>query len=231
MVKKVLKVIAWLIIICVLLVMGNVVRKMYILTKLDNSVTEKNNSIDNMYKSITYTRNPAMGADLEIYKKDDVIKIVTKMKDGSATEINYYYPSVRRTYSETKESKTVSTKTDNLEPFFKAEIDNFTHSNTFNDRIIAAFNTTIKTVEINGIKCYELSGDRSPFFLYNGDSMDFRIYLEKDTGIPVKQIEECMVDNEIVDYIIDYEYKFDVVTDEDMKEPNVSEYTEFKPLE
>lgn len=230
MIKKVLKVIAWLIIICVLLVIGNVARKMYILTKLDNSVTELNNSIDNMYKSITYTRNSAMGADLVIYKKDDVIKIVTKMKDGSATLTDYYYPSVRRTYSETKESKIVDTKTDDLEPIYKAVIDNFTHSNTFNDRIIAAFNTTIKNVELNGKKCYELSGDRSPLFLYNGDSMEFRIYLEKDTGIPVKQIEKCMIDNEIVDYIIDYEYKFDVVKDEDMKEPDVSEYTVFEPL-
>ena len=71
--KKFFKLILIIIILFLIVYAGSVIRNVVILTNLDNKVTELNNTKNNIYKSITYTGNPNMGADLKIYKKDEVV--------------------------------------------------------------------------------------------------------------------------------------------------------------
>lgn len=231
-IKKVLKIILWIIIITVFIFLGGMIRNIVILVKLDNSVTELNNSKENYYKSIKYSENPNWNADLEFYKKGDVVKCITKLKDGSATMTEYSYPNIRRVYTETKEEKIFREEKEFIELSYPVTIENYTNIIDFWHLIVAASNTKIKTVDFEGSKCYELSGNHSPIFLYLGyhdDLVSMKLYLEKDTGIPVRQVETVNIDGEIINYTIDYEFKFDIVTDEDIKEPDVSEYTIFEP--
>ena len=225
--KKFFKLILIIIILFLIVYAGSVIRNVVILTNLDNKVTELNNTKNNIYKSITYTGNPNMGADLKIYKKDEVVKYVTSMKDGSVSITEYCYPDVKRIYTVTKDDKFFDEKNEKFDPVFPASVDNYTNCINFYDLILSAIHTKIKNVEIDGKKCYELSGNNSPLFLYFGTSEEYismALYLEKDTGIPVKQIEKLNIDGKNVEYITDFEYGFDVVTDEDMKEPDKSEY-------
>lgn len=225
--KKVLKLIFIIIFLFIILYISFVIRNVVILTKLDNKVTELNNTKNNIYKAITYTGNPHMGADLKIYKKDEVVKYVTSMKDGSVSITEYCYPEVKRIYTVTKDDKFFDEKNEKFDPVFPAYVDNYTNCINFYDLILSAIHTRIKNVEIDGKKCYQLSGNNSPLFLYYGTSEEYismELYLEKDTGIPVKQIEKLNIDDNNVEYITDFEYSFDVVTDEDMKEPDKSEY-------
>ena len=225
--KKFFKLILIIIILFLIVYAGSVIRNVVILTNLDNKVTELNNTKNNIYKSITYTGNPNMGADLKIYKKDEVVKYVTSMKDGSVSITEYCYPDVKRIYTVTKDDKIFDEKNEKFDPVFPASVDNYTNCINFYDLIFSAIYTKIKNVEIDGKMCYELSGNNSPLFLYFGTPEEYismELYLEKDTGIPVKQIEKLNVDGKNVEYITDFEYGFDVVTDEDMKEPDKTEY-------
>ena len=227
MLKKVLKVILWIIIISTFIFLGSMIRNICILVKLDNSVTELNNSKENYYKSITYSENPNWNADLEFYKKGDVVKCITKLNDGSAIMTEYSYPNIRRVYTETKEEKIFREEKEFIELSYPVTIENYTNIIDFWHLIVTASNTKIKTVDFEGRNCYELSGNHSPIFLYlgyNDNLVSMKLYLEKDTGIPVRQVETVNIDGEIINYTIDYDFKFDVVTDEDMKEPDASEY-------
>lgn len=227
-IKKALKVILWIIIITVFVFLVSMLRNICILVKLDNSVTELNNSKENYYKSIKFSENPNWNADSEFYKKGDVVKCITKLKDGSATMTEYLYPNTRRVYTETKEEKIFREEKEFIELSYPVTIENYTNIIDFWHLIVTASNTKIKTVDFEGRNCYELSGNHSPIFLILGhydELVSMKLYIEKDTGIPVRQVETVNIDGEIINYTIDYEFKFDIVTVEDIKEPDVSEYT------
>ena len=52
------------------------------------------------------------------------------------------------------------------------------------------------------------------------------IYLNKETGLAVKTIETVKKeDGTTEEWVTTYEQKFDVVTDDDMKEPDTLEFT------
>ena len=46
------------------------------------------------------------------------------------------------------------------------------------------------------------------------------VYVEKETGLTIKKVEIINENGQKSENIVTYEYKFDSVTDEDVKEPN-----------
>lgn len=81
--------------------------------------------------------------------------------------------------------------------------------------IITGFNQKIKTDTFNDRECY---------VIYDGYS---EVYFDKETGLILKSISKTGEDEEYVGY----EYKFDVVTKEDVTQPDDSEYTMINPDE
>ena len=61
-------------------------------------------------------------------------------------------------------------------------------------------------------------------FLYDTNTTKISIYVEKTTGLTLKMIEEVKENNDKKQISKDFEYKFNNVTDEDIKEPDNSEY-------
>lgn len=51
-----------------------------------------------------------------------------------------------------------------------------------------------------------------------------KAYVEKDSGLPIKLIEIINNNGENIEKVITYKYEFNIVTDEDIKEPNSQEY-------
>ena len=49
-------------------------------------------------------------------------------------------------------------------------------------------------------------------------------YVEKDTGLPIKLVEKIEENGAIKEHITEYKVEFDCVTDEDLVEPDISEY-------
>ena len=79
--------------------------------------------------------------------------------------------------------------------------------------ILESFLAKIKKVEFNGKARYRVKNIVSPYHLIQENEED---YIEKETGLTVKKVSESS-DQEI-------EYEFDTVTDEDLEEPDISEY-------
>lgn len=60
--------------------------------------------------------------------------------------------------------------------------------------------------------------------MYQSNTNKLLIYVDKDTGLTVKRIEQIIEDGNIKENITTCEYKFNEVTDEDIKEPDALEY-------
>ena len=81
-----------------------------------------------------------------------------------------------------------------------------------------------KTKKIDGKDYYILSSKMNTNFLYNTNTTKMTIYVEKNTGLTTKIVEEVNENGEIKEIYKDFEYKFNNVTDEDISEPDNSEY-------
>ena len=92
--------------------------------------------------------------------------------------------------------------------------------NSLLERIINSILTSIKTVKIDGKEFYEVSGKYSPSTLYSENTEKISVYVEKETGLTIKKVEIINENGQKVENITTFEYKFDSVTDEDVKEPN-----------
>ena len=82
--------------------------------------------------------------------------------------------------------------------------------------------STISSEKCNGKDCYRI-------VLYSfGDNDGTIYYIEKETGLLLRSIGVSSmyanVDGEKYDMITDYQYEFDVVTEEAFIEPDISEY-------
>lgn len=51
-----------------------------------------------------------------------------------------------------------------------------------------------------------------------------KTYVEQDSELPIKLIEIINKNGENIEKVITYKYQFNIVTDEDIKEPNSQEY-------
>ena len=69
-----------------------------------------------------------------------------------------------------------------------------------------------------------LSSKMNTNFLYNTNTTKMTIYVEKNTGLKKKIVEEVNENGEIKEISKDFEYEFNNVTDEEISEPDKSEY-------
>lgn len=105
-----------------------------------------------------------------------------------------------------------------------AKISNPAYSMSKRELIVNAIVTSIKTKKIDGKDYYMLSSKMNTNFLYNTNTTKMTIYVEKDTGLTTKIVEDVNENGEIKEIYKDFEYKFNNVTDEDISEPDNSEY-------
>lgn len=232
--KKILKSILTIILVIVICVVIFVARKVTILSKLDKSVCTLEDTKDNIYIKIDNTGHSYHQSSSELFIKGDIEKMIIKKHDGNATLMQFIYPTERKVYMETKEGKylriekEIATKrtTDiTSAQTTRAVIVNFASNESFLGIMLLALNTGIREVEIDGKDCYELYGMHCPNFIYGENSISMSAYVEKETGLPVKLVETIQENGETKECITKYEVKFDCVIDEDIAEPDSSQYT------
>ena len=206
-------------------------RKMLIIVNLNNELSEYANSTNYYMKSLNFTGAAEFMTVLENYKKED--KYIRRLK--SLSEINkinrtdYYNGQSLNSYTEVefmeKDKENVSRKTVKLNDnnaIYAPEIPNaidISHQLNF---IAMPLFSSITSEKCNGKDCYRI-------VLYTFNNSDGSIYyIEKETGLLLRSIGVSTmyadVDDEQYDMITDYQYEFDVVTDEDFIEPDVSGY-------
>ncbi len=213
--KKIAKIMVWLLVVCLFVFLGLTTRKMLILNGLAKKVQpyiESNNYyekiVNNSVSSTTLT---------EYYCKGDkaVLSLNTTIKATGETRklINYYEGEKTNTYMETGENKIALLNTLGVpSKIMIIGID-------FNDNLWHLFQmaatSSIKSAEWKGKECYFI----------NGDWMQ-ETYIEKETGLMLKRTDGSvtMENGDTSDIVVEFEYEFGKVMDENLIEPNREEY-------
>lgn len=229
--KKVLIVIAIILVIFIAIVL----RKFIILSNMDSKVSEYENNNDNIYSKIVST-NSEYTTHVEGYIKDDVIKYVVERTDKSGNKsklTQITYPNERKIYAEDDNTKVMRIykeeapkrgshiETMNLSTI--STIVNFAYSMSIPERIASSIFTSIKSVDVNEKECYELNNVFNSNYMQSKNSK-IKAYAEKATGLPVKYVEIVEENGQKTENVTEYEYRFNCVTDEELAEPDESQY-------
>lgn len=215
--KKILKVISILIIIALIAFSIHVIRNMIILNSLAEKVQEleKNN---NIYGEIISNSSSVEKQTVKMYFKDNVLKqeIETQTKDGKVLGITQItYPNERKFFVDNGNEITVQTYEEESNINNTTIIMNYAECVAFSEKVVNSIVANIKTEKIDGKECYIIRGLYNGNIMYEAGTEKVVVYIEKETGLPLKRLDIAK-ENE---YVTTYEYKFDVVTNEDMKEP------------
>ena len=217
--KKILKVVIILIIIALVAFSIHVIRNMIILNSLDEKVKELENNNNNIYGEIISNSSTVEKQTVKMYFKDNVLKqeVETQTKDGKKVKmIQITYPNERKVFMYNNDNeKTAQTYEGENNINNTTIIMNYTECIAFSEKIVNSIVTNIKTEELDGKECYVIRGLHNGNIMYEAGTEKVIVYIEKETGLPLKRVDIAK-DKE---FVTTYEYKFGVVTDEDIKEP------------
>lgn len=227
-----MKILKFILLGILLMFLFSYIRKVIILVGLNNKSNEYTNSSNCYIKTINFTSAAEIMTTLENYKKDGkyIRKIKSLSESSKVTTTEYYNGENLNVYNEIEFEendgehllrKTASLNSDKhviYEPIIPNMID-ISHPIGFLGIPILS---TISSEKCNGKSCYRI-------VLYSfGDNDGTIYYIEKETGLLLRSIGVssmyAKVDGEKYDMITDYQYEFDVVTEETFIEPDISEY-------
>lgn len=215
--KKVLIVI----LIIFLIFLAFTIRKMIIISNLSNKI-ENYQKMDNIYSKSSNDYSSI--STFEKYYKDGIEKNIITLPEKNSKAIQFIYSNERKVFIETPDVKTVSiSNEDSLDSFLPILV-SYIDSITFPELLLTSLTSTISTDTLNGKECYVLNNKFNSNFLYEQNAVSAKIYIEKNTGLTIRMVQVVKEDNEKSLKTVNYEYSFGHVTDEDIKEPNISEY-------
>ena len=202
-------------------------RKMIIINDLQNKAQKYIDS--NNYFATIYQYQ---GNNLQIYttykKLDKSLSTIKSLSEsGTRTLISYADENVNHMYFDVLESK-IAILDGNGVPG-SIQIDNALYTENLWQFALRAIFSDIKSEECNGKQCYKIEVALvpvvfSPDYLYS-ENAKTTIYFDKETGLKVREFNGTAEKNEEkINIVSDYHYEFDNVKDEDLKEPDISQY-------
>ena len=202
-----------IILILVVLFMAFPGRNMIIIASLQDKFKEYEQQSDNVYIKVLEYDDSNLQLTYENYYKDNMIKYVMTNLDADIKVTQYFYPNEIKEFIEEPEGKRLIIEPRENDIELPPLINYF-----YNDSFIATFEMSmyykITTSDVNGKECYVFSRT------YAKTKMD--IYIEKDTGLVLQSAQIGSTEGDIA--LTQYEYSFGTVTDEDMQEPDATEY-------
>ncbi|MFR2534637.1 MAG: hypothetical protein ACLTEH_03690 [Clostridia bacterium] len=210
--------IIFLIILVIIIVL--IARKVIIMNSIQNKIAKYQNST-NIYVKTVSDRSLSIES-FEKYIKGDIEKDVIIAKDKPVKVIQIITPTERRNYTISEEKKVLNiTQDENI--VTTTRIVNYVESSNLIQTILNSLFTRITTEKIEGKTYYVVSGYLNGF-LYTQDTIEVKAYIDKETGLTMKIVEIVKENGEKKAYAINYTYQLDCVTDQDMQEPDRSEY-------
>lgn len=205
-----------IILIIVLIFSISTIRKMIIISDLCQKAENYVNSTN--YHRITYGYRPDYYVKTEVYtlgKKQAVF--TTQIVNGEKTELKIFGEDgkINNMYTNANGKKVAQS---NLDTQMIVNIPNPTYlENNIMQLFLASVFSSINTRIINSKECYYISNPADHFiFASAGDGM----YIDKETGLTIRTNANEDGTWPQADYI----YEFNTVTEEDFKEPDISEY-------
>lgn len=210
--KKILSLLAVLFLIFIIYT----IRNMIIFSNLQKRVSQYIDNNNHYEKIINYSGSTTTITEYYCKEGKSLLKLETTIKSTGANRklTNYFDGEKTNTYIESNEDKIailnsnaiptelmiLSLDYNNLWNLFQLSATSFIKNGTFNDK-----------------KCYVIYGGL----------IAKETYIEKDTGLAIKRTDGFTTDENgnKSDIIVEYYYEFDNVKDEDLIEPDISEYT------
>lgn len=211
-----MKILKTILLVILLIFVFKVGRNMIIIGSLNNKISNYTASANYHIKTYNYSGDNFIICESYVKDKKYVNKIEffseTAMREKT-TSMDYYNGKTVNSYNETSKKVAILNRTDNItQPRIPNKVEIY---NPFYHILISAI-SSIKSEECNGKDCYRIA-------ILDGGIY----YIDKATGLVVRTIGEGMVSTDsgkMVDTITDFQYEFDVVTEEHFVEPDISEY-------
>lgn len=209
--KKILKIVLIIIAILIALFIVHTVRNYVIITNLQKQVSKYQDSTNYHIKSMTTESNGTV-ITMEYYRKDNKEALFLESNlNGEISKISVYNNGERTdTFFDTKEEKVAQLDSGNMmSVHIVSYIETANNWHTF----LESMRTNIKSTKYNGKECYIIKGFLS---IYSPGFEVGETYIEKDTGLFVKTIENGRVGER--------EYEFNTIEDSIFVEPDISQY-------
>ena len=191
-------------------------RNMMIIASLQNKFKEYEQQSDNVYIKTLYYPSQAI-ATYDNYYKDGVEKHVMTFPEDNVTSMQYVYPNQSKTFVDGPDYKKLSIMGGQ---YLYNPLNNYTYYDSLKTLFVMSRSYDITTGDLNGKACYILRAT------YKKETTGLELYIEKDTGLVLQTTQPVSVNGEDRGIItIQYQYSFGTVTDEDMQEPDATEYT------
>lgn len=219
---KILKIV---LLVILLIFVFRVTRNMIIIVSLDSKINKYATSQNFYLKQILYSED---GVDIyEVHKKDN--RYTTRFKSTSENfkwiATDYHNGQTVNTYVEVKDDEeNISKKRATLNREDEIQLPVITNPIKIDNPINFIFNSLFSNItsdNCNGKDCYRVG--IKPF----NASDEAIYYIDKETGLTIRSFADSASlknDGERYDNISDFQYEFDVVTDDDFIEPDISEY-------
>ncbi len=228
-----------ILILIIVIFLGNIVRKMIILSNLSNNAKTYATSTNyhrmtygydyGDYHKLAYGNDGATFRRIDVYtlenkrmmlftkysdEGNEIIKILASKPENA--EENTYISN--KTYIEKGENKTVYLGQNTSAYFdFSNEVDMFYFGGRRNlwDLFVFSLFTTVQPQEYHGKECYYISAPANK-------SIYGAMYIDKQTGLPICTVGGNQDEN--TQLITEYVYEFNTVTEDVFAEPDISEY-------
>lgn len=207
--KKGVKIFAILLVVLIVaLLFGTIIRKAIIISDLNEKVIQQN------AKNNIYVKFQTANINEEIYKKDNIVKTILEDKENQKKVTKITNGTTRMQYTESATENTLSTYEDTTN--YGYVISNYVSTNILGvmEKISFIITSKISTQNEEDKECYVISNNNNPNSFKPEGRKDLAVYIEKETGLPIKSIETYDDGQEI---ITTYEYAFDIVTDDDVQ--------------
>lgn len=207
--KKGVKIFAILLVVLIVaLLFGTIIRKAIIISDLNEKVIQQN------AKNNIYVKFQTANINEEIYKKDNIVKTILEDKENQKKVTKITNGTTRMQYTESAIENTLSTYEDTTN--YGDVISNYVSTNILGvmEKISFIITSKISTQNEEDKECYVISNNNNPNSFKPEGRKDLEVYIEKETGLPIKSIETYDDGQEI---ITTYEYAFDIVTDDDVQ--------------
>ena len=218
---KLWKIIVAILVILLVIFAINTIRKVIIFNDLQEKISKYEKS-ENMYSKIDSEKSIT-----ERFIKNDIDKLIIKYKDKPMTVIQLKNGNECKNYTFFEETKKVTvTDVNSMDALRVAKINNTIDTNSFIDKLIKCITSKVSTETIDGKEYYVIDGKLSGSQLMLQDVISTKAYIDRETGLTMKIIEITKENNNKKEYITNYEYNFDSITDDEISEPNTIGYEE-----
>lgn len=218
---KLWKIIVAILVILLVIFAINTIRKVIIFNNLQEKISKYEKS-ENMYSKIDSEKSIT-----ERFIKNDIDKLIIKYKDKPMTVVQLKNGNKCKNYTFFEETKKVTvTDVNNMDALRVTKINNTINTNSFIDKLIKCITSKVSTETIDGKEYYVIDGKLSGSQLMLQNVISTKAYIDRETGLTMKIIEITKENNNKKEYITNYEYNFDSITDDEISEPNTIGYEE-----